>query len=182
MNPQHRWPVPWVFGLLILPLGIYTGFIWTPLPFLLGKAAVPVEQIARIGALLQVVPICLFLWTPVVDVKLRRRTWLLLGASAVGLCLWLACPLIGVSHLVWLTAILFLAGMVVALVPASCGGLMATMLSSEVQPRAWAWNQAGQLGGGALGGAAVLWLVAPWGPPMEAELKSRLVALVPVDR
>jgi len=43
-------PPPWSFSLLILPLGMYVGFIWTALPFLLSWAGVPVEEIARIGA------------------------------------------------------------------------------------------------------------------------------------
>src|SRR5579859_1107874 len=158
MSEPRRWPVPWLFSVLILPLGVYTGFITTPLPFLLSKAGVQVEAIARIGALLQLVPICMFLWTPVVDIKMRRRTWLLLAASAGGTCLWLACPLMGVSHEIGLTAVLVAGGMVVALVAASCGGLMATMLNPEAQPRASGWNQAGQLGGGAIGAALVLWL------------------------
>lgn len=158
MSELRRWPVPWVFSVLILPLGVYTGFITTPLPFLLSKAGVQVDEIARIGALLQLVPICMFLWTPVVDIKMPRRSWLLLGASAGGTCLWVACPLMGVSHQIWLTVVLVAGGMVVALVAASCGGLMATMLSLGAQPKASAWNQAGQLGGGAIGAAIVLWL------------------------
>lgn len=42
----HRWPAPWLFGVLILPLGIYVGYFSTALPFLLSKAGVPVEEIA----------------------------------------------------------------------------------------------------------------------------------------
>jgi hypothetical protein len=53
MGDARRWPTPWVFSLLILPLGIYVGFIWTALPFLLSRAGVPLKQIARIAAALQ---------------------------------------------------------------------------------------------------------------------------------
>lgn len=52
MSEPRRWPVPWVFSVLILPLGVYTGFITTPLPFLLSKAGVQVEAIARITGLI----------------------------------------------------------------------------------------------------------------------------------
>jgi hypothetical protein len=31
-------PPRWIFGVLILLLGMYLGFIWTALPFLLSKA------------------------------------------------------------------------------------------------------------------------------------------------
>jgi hypothetical protein len=52
MPKSAHWPKPWLFALLILPLGIYTGFIWTPLPFLLSSSGVTVDRIARLEALL----------------------------------------------------------------------------------------------------------------------------------
>jgi hypothetical protein len=134
MRDPRQWPAPWLFGLLILPLGIYVGFIWTALPLLLSQAGLTIEQIARINAILQVPPILLFLWTPVVDVKLRRCTWLVLGALATSLLLWIACQF-GTSHVRLLTALLFFAGVVVALVMASCGGLMATCYRFPRKPK-----------------------------------------------
>jgi len=53
---------------------------------------------------------------------------------------------------------MFFGGCVVALVAASCGGLMATILSASAQSKAAGWNQAGNFGGGVLGAALVLWL------------------------
>jgi hypothetical protein len=50
--------------------------------------------------------------------------------------------------------------MVTYLVMAASGGLMVRMLTSTDQSKAAAWIQVGLLGGGALGGAMVLWLVA----------------------
>lgn len=158
--PRARhWPAPWVFAALILPLGMYTGYCSTALPFLLSKAGVQVEQIARVASILYVPPILMFLWTPAVDVKLRRRTWLVLGASVTALCSWAASLLLGPSHLKLLTGLLFFGGCVVSLVAAGCGGMMATMLSPSAQPKAAGWNQAGSFGGGVLGAAVVLWLV-----------------------
>src|ERR1700733_9807730 len=159
MGNMRRWPTPWAFSLVILPLGMYVGFIGTALPFLLSRAGVPVEEIAHIVALLQLPPIFMFLWTPIVDVKLRRRTWLVLATSVTALCVWAACSLLGASHLKMLTAFLLGGGVVVALVMASCGGLMVTTLSASEQSKASAWNQAGNFGGGVLGAAVVLWLV-----------------------
>src|SRR5579862_6357122 len=98
---EHRrgWPAPWMFGVLIVPLGICVGFITTPLPFLLGKAGIPVDQIARISSLVQLPAFLFFLWAPLVDVKLRRRTWLVLSAAAAALCVGGSIPLLGISHL-----------------------------------------------------------------------------------
>jgi hypothetical protein len=121
-------------------------------------------------------PILLFLWTPVVDVKLRRCTWLVLGALATSLLLWIACQ-VGTSRARLLTALLFFAGVVVALVMASCGGLMATMLSVSAQAKASGWNQAGNFGGGVLGAAVVLWLVARFSLPVAGLAAAALVAL-----
>lgn len=127
-------------------------------------------------AILQVPPILLFLWTPVVDVKLRRRTWPVLGALATALLLLIARQ-IGTTHVRLLTALLFFAGVVVALVPASCGGLMATLLSAAAQAKASGWNQAGNWGGVGLGGVAVLWLVARFSLPAAGLAAATLVAL-----
>ena len=44
MGNMRRWPTPWAFSLVILPLGMYVGFIGTALPFLLSRAGVPVEE------------------------------------------------------------------------------------------------------------------------------------------
>lgn len=178
MSDPRRWPTPWAFGLLVLPLGMYVGFVGTALSFLLSKAGVPVDEIARIGALLALPPALMFLWTPVVDVKLRRRTWLVLGALATAFCMWVACPLLGASHLRLLTALLFVGGCTVALVQAGCGGLMATMLTVPAQGRAAAWDQAGNFGGGALGGALVLWLAERFSLPLVG-LATAVLAVLP---
>jgi MFS family permease len=67
--------------------------------------------------------------------------------------------LLGPSHLRLLTLLLFFCGCVVALVAASCGGLMATKLYTSAQSKAAGWNQARNFGGGVLGAALVLRLV-----------------------
>ncbi len=160
MNDSPRiWPRPWAFGILILPVAIYVGFTATPLPFLLSKAGVSVYEIGTIGSLLQLPNIFVFLWAPLVDVRLRRRTWLVTSAITTAVFMWIALPLVGAANLHVLTALLLLAGVTVSLVLASSGGLMVTTLSPVEQSKAAAWNQAGYLAGGALGGALVLWLV-----------------------
>ena len=160
MPTQRRWPAPWVFSLLILPLGMVVGFNSTPLPFLLAKAGVPVGRIATVSAIASLPGVVGLLIAPIVDIKLRRRTWLAIGVfgTAIAACIYF--PLIGASHLVLMTALIFAGGMVTYLVMAACGGLMVRMLTSTDQSKAAAWIQVGLLGGGALGGAMVLWLVA----------------------
>jgi hypothetical protein len=50
MGDSRRRPPPWVFSLLILPLGVSLGFKFTPRPFLLVRADVPVYDIGRIAS------------------------------------------------------------------------------------------------------------------------------------
>ena len=172
-----RSPAPWMFSLLILPLGISVGFKFTPLPFLLAQAGVPFYRIATIASIVHLPAVLGFLWAPLVDTKLRRRTWLVLGALGTSMGLGIAFPLIGVTHSNLLTALILAAGVGDSLVSASCGGLMVTTLSKAAQAKASAWQQAGQLGGGALGGALVLWLVSNVRPATTGMVLAVLVAL-----
>lgn len=159
MDKPRLWPRPWAFGLLILPVAVYFGFTSTSLPFLLSKAGVSVYEIGTIGFILQLPNIFVFLWAPLVDVRLRRRTWLVFSAVATAVCLWIALMLVGSSSVHVMTALLLLGGISVSLVMASSGGLMVTTLPVAEQSKAAAWNQAGYLAGAALGGALILWLV-----------------------
>lgn len=160
MSTQRRWPAPWVFSLLIWPLGMIYGFNFTALPYLLAKAGVPVDRIASVSAIAGLPGVFGLLIAPIVDIKLRRRTWLAIGVfgTAIAACIYF--PLIGASHLILMTALIFAAGMVTFLVMAACGGLIVRMLSSEDQAKAGAWIQVGILGGGSLSGAIVIWLAA----------------------
>src|SRR5215472_6310701 len=130
MPIQRRWPATWVFSLLIWPLGMVYGFNVTALPFLLSKAGVPVDRIASVIAIAGLPGVLGLLIAPIVDVKLRRRTWLVIGifGTAIAACIYF--PLIGVSHLILMTALIFAGGIVTFLVTAACGGLMVRMLTS----------------------------------------------------
>ena len=160
MSTQRRWPVPWVFSLLILPLGMIVGLNYTALPFLLARAGLSVDRVATISSIINLPGVLGLIVSPIVDIKLRRRTWLAIGTfgTAIAACIYF--PLIGVSHVVPMTVLIFAGGMVTFLVVAACGGLMVRILRLTDQPKAAAWTQVGVLGGGALSGAMVLWLVA----------------------
>jgi predicted MFS family arabinose efflux permease len=160
MSTQRRWPVPWVFSLLILPLGMIVGLNYTALPFLLARAGLSVDRVATISSIINLPGVLGLIVSPIVDIKLRRRTWLAIGTfgTAIAACIYF--PLIGPSHTTLMTVLIFAGGMVTFLVVAACGGLMVRILSLTDQPKAAAWTQVGVLGGGALSGAMVLWLVA----------------------
>lgn len=154
-----RWPPPWLFLILILPGGVYNGFTQTPLPFLLSKSGVAVDRIANIESLLQVPTVLYFLWAPLVDMKLRRRTWLVLASVGSATCLALAMPLVGTQVLAVVTAVLLVGMTINVMVSAAHGGLMVGTLSRSGQAQASGWTQAGNLGGGALGAGISMWLL-----------------------
>src|SRR5260370_28626026 len=158
MSYPRNWPASWIFSLLILPLGMVIGFNFTALPYLLSRAGVPVDQIADINSLSNLPGVLGILVAPIVDIKLRRRPWLAVGAfgTALGACLYF--PLIGAAHVILLTAIVFAAGMVTFFVVAACGGMMVKLLPEADQSVAAAWTQVGILGGGAVSGAVLVWL------------------------
>lgn len=157
MRDVRQWPAAWLFSLLILPLGIVVvGFNFTALPLLLAQAGVAVDRIATISSIVNLPGVIGFLFAPIVDVKLRRRTWLAIATFGTALSVCLYFPLIGTSHLVFMTLLILFGGLVTFLVAAACGGLIVKKLSESEQSKAAAWMMAGQLGGGALGAALIL--------------------------
>ncbi len=147
-----------MFGVTVLPVGITIGFFSTPLPFLLAQAGVPVDRIASTVSILSLPWIFCYLWAPLIDVKYRRRTWLIVSAIVAAACLCLALPLIGRVSLLEITVLSLGAGIASSLVLATCGGLLVTTLPPAAQAPAAAWYEGGKLGGSALGGGLMLWM------------------------
>jgi MFS family permease len=156
MRDLRKPPTPWLFSLLILPLGIVVaGFDFTAFPLLLAQAGVPVDRIASISSIINLPGVIGFLFAPVVDIKFRRRTWLVFASFGTALFACLYFPLIGASHLALMAALILAGALITFLVAAACGGLIVKTLSESAQSKAAAWIMAGQLGGGALGAAVM---------------------------
>jgi hypothetical protein len=86
-------------------------------------------------------------------------------------------PLVGVAHLTAVT-VLLLAGMTInVMVSSAQGGLMVTTLSRAGQAQASGWTQAGNLGGGALGGGITLWMLGRLPLPIAATATAAMTAL-----
>lgn len=154
--PRH--PPPWIFGITALPCGIFQGFLSVAMPFLLRKAGVPVEQIATASAAANIPIIYYFLWAPIVDLGLKRRSWLVLSSIASGVCASFAflVPLPG--QLALFTALVTLACALNTMVSSSNGALMASTLPANLRGRASGWYQFANVGGVSIGGGVLLWL------------------------
>jgi PAT family beta-lactamase induction signal transducer AmpG len=153
-TPAHN--PPWLFSILISPSGFTNGVTSILMPFLLRKYGVPIEQIAGVVAIANTPMIWYFLWSPLADAGLRRRTCIVLSALISGLAGAVAILCVHGS-LAWLTVLLFLMNAFTGLLASCCGALLTT-LPGYLHGRAAGWYQAGQLGAGAIGGGAVIWL------------------------
>jgi PAT family beta-lactamase induction signal transducer AmpG len=142
---------PWLFGLLIAPNAVLAyGIISGVLSYLLRRQGVGIGRSSEIIALLILPQTIYFLWSPITDFWIRRRTWLMVGA--IGSALTLAAAFHG-SRLDTPTAValMFLSACFGQLIVSSCGGMMGTLRSEATRRKASSVYQAGALAFGALG-------------------------------
>lgn len=127
------------------------------LPFLLRKHGVAVDRIATVVAIAAIPNFWYFLWSPVVDIGLLRRTWVLIAAGVSAACAMTAILWDGAS-LTQLTVLLFAGNVISMLLSSSCGAILSTTIDPARRGAASGWYNAGNLGGGALGAGAAIWL------------------------
>ena len=151
---------PWVFALLIIPMAVLsTGVISGGLSYLFSKQGVDMARGASIISLLNMPQTIYFLWSPITDFWIRRRTWLMLAATtaAIGLVIFFRMPNLASPAAV---TVLFLSACFAQLVVAACGGIMGALRSEAVRRRASTFYQASSLAFGAIGIYVVATLAA----------------------
>jgi hypothetical protein len=157
-DPSHPVPHerPWLFAFLIAPDAVISlGLVSGALTYLLRNEGVDPARAAGIGALLALPHAIYFLWGPITDFLMRRRTWLMIAAVTAAITLWVAFhqPRLGSS---WAVGLLFLGACFGVLAVAACGGIMGTLRSETNRRRAGSFYQSGSL---AIGAVAVFVLV-----------------------
>ena len=142
---------PWLFGLLIAPNAVLAyGIISGVLSYLLRKQGVGIGRSSEIISLLILPQTIYFLWSPITDFWIRRRTWLIVGAVAA------AFTMAAAFHGSRLdtpssVALMFLSACFGQLIVSSCGGMMGTLRSEVTRRKASSVYQGGALAFGALG-------------------------------
>jgi MFS family permease len=128
------------------------------MPYLLRAAGVAVDRIAGISALALAPAVWYFLWAPIADIGLRRRTWLMLTSALSAVCIALAMRLSLTTELGSFVPLIVAGSALSTIVGAANGGLMAATLEDNQRGHASGWFQAGYTGGGAVGAGTTLWL------------------------
>jgi PAT family beta-lactamase induction signal transducer AmpG len=165
-----------LFGILSLPYGTFNAILVVLIPFLLRKRGISPDRIANVIAISSIPNVWYFLWSPVVDIGLLRRQWVMIAAGVSAVCGSVAIAVPSLS-LVQLTILLLGGNVISMLLSSSCGAVLTT-LNPAVRGRASGWYQAGNLGGGALGAGAAIWLADKM-PPLTLGLAAAMMVFVP---
>ena len=166
LSPRSA-PHPIAFTILILPFGAMSGYVSVAMAFLCTRYKLTVEDGALLIASGMLPHVWKFLWAPVVDSTLTRKSWYLLSAvlCGLGITAMSAIPL-GKQNMLLLEAVIFTANLASTFLGMSVEGLMAHATPPHRRGRVGGWFQAGNLGGYGLGGGAGLWMAthlpSPW--------------------
>jgi MFS family permease len=156
-NSIHTSIHPSVFTLLILPLGIMTGYVSVTLAFPFSKEGISLEKVAALVAVVFLPHIFKFMSAPLVDSMFPLKKWYLTAniISALGILATGILP-IKETSLPLLTFIIILSNVMVTFLCMAAEGLMAYDVPEELKGRASGFSAAGNLGGAGLGGGAGL--------------------------
>jgi PAT family beta-lactamase induction signal transducer AmpG len=169
---------PWLYGLLIAPSavvanGVIQGGV---LAYLMSRQGMSSGSQSHLIGLLALPTSLYFLWSPLTDFLLRRRTWLLLGALSSAA---LMAAAFHQRSLASTTAVvlMFLSACCSQLVVSSCGGMMGAMRRERPKRVAGSFYQGGSLAFGAAAVSVLIWLSARVGRDTMAWVAAALVAV-----
>lgn len=164
-RPRHTHPS--VFMFLITPFGALSGYLTVAVAFLLAQRHIGVEAIAALIAASLGPNVWKFLWAPIADITLTSKKWYMISAVVTAAGIWAtgALPMTA-KGLPLLTAVTLVANIACTFMGMATQSLMAHGVPDAEKGRAGGWFQAGNLGGGGLGGGVGLLLAQrlpqPW--------------------
>lgn len=158
LPPDQVKTPPWIFGITNIPYGVSGTFTGVAVPFLLRKAGLPIDQIAIVSGIAFLPSAYQLFWAPIVDLGIKRRSWLILCAFS-GACLLAATFFIPVPKQLLLYEIVLTLGCALVGLVASCNGaLVSTTVDPSKRGQAAGFVNAANLGAAVLGGGLVLTL------------------------
>ena len=150
---------PYVFGILIAPFGALGGFLTVTVIALLARHGVTLEQSAVIGGAAMIPNYLKFLWAPIIDSTLTQKRWYMIGAVGTAATVFAMGSVPMNAHslpvLVWLN---FFGNILASVVGMTTNAIMAYDVPDNEKGRASGWSQAGNLGGGGIGGGIGLYM------------------------
>ncbi len=157
--PAHRAAPPWLFFLLAVPFGVAGSYTSTSFNYILNQNQVDPAKADTAVALSVLVAGVQFLWAPLMDIKLRRRSWFVV-VSFAGAALMIAAMATPVKAHTDLFIGLTLAAQVAICLTSACNGaLMANTVPNERRGLAAGFSNAGNIGFGAITSGVTLQLV-----------------------
>ncbi len=162
-------PHPVVFLVLITPFGVMSGYLTVALAYLLAKQGLSVEDIASLIFVGLVPQTWKFIWAPIADTTLTRKTWYLISTLTSSLGLWaMGAVAAAPGSLTLLYIVVFVGSFASTFLGMTVESLLVYSTPPERHGRAGGWYQAGNLGGGGIGGGIGLWLGQNLPDPAEA--------------
>jgi MFS transporter, PAT family, beta-lactamase induction signal transducer AmpG len=155
-----RTPPPWLFSMLIGPSAVLMNGVVQGgmLAYFMTHHGVSIGRAAAIISTVSLPTSIYFLWSPITDFVVARRTWLVIGAITGGLLMAEAFRLPDMASRA-AVVVMFLAACASQLVVASCGGMMGTLSEGKPRVLAGSFYQAGSAGFGALSAFVLIKLV-----------------------
>jgi hypothetical protein len=125
-SPRLRGAPPWIFGVIIAPMGVFNSVLTIIFPYLAVHRGMPVAAIGSVvGAGMLASPLKL-LWTPLIDLAWPLRGWIAASALACALSIGgLLLAVDGQFSAGLLAGLAFAAGTAVAFSQIATSGLLA---------------------------------------------------------
>jgi len=155
----HKLSHPLLFFFFYIPFGIFSGYLTVTLAFQFSRSGISLQQIAGLAAVNLLPQVFKFTWAPLVDVTLSLKKWYLLATLITASTIFATGIVpINSANLLLFTFMILISSFSRSFISAAIGGLAAHGTSPLLKGQVGGYCQAGNLGGGAIGGGAGLWL------------------------
>jgi PAT family beta-lactamase induction signal transducer AmpG len=154
-KPAH----PIIFFFFYIPFGIFTGYLTVTLAFLFVKSGVSVQQVAGLAAVNLFPQVFKFIWAPLVDTTFTVKRWYLFSTLITAATIFATGIVpINSSNLFVFSCMILISSFARTFISAAINGMAAYDTSQDFKGRVGGYCQAGNLGGGIIGGSVGLWI------------------------